>query len=268
VKSVLAWLACLLSITPAVACGGSDPCRVDGGEYLLMRPGEPQAKPPGLLIFVHGHRSSAAEMLAYGELVTAARALNMVLVAPQGLNATWSTPGAPSTHRDETGFIRRVIDDLPSRLTFDRERVLLSGFSQGASVVWHVACAGEPRIKAFMPIAGVWWQPMPETCPGGPVKLLHVHGLADPVMPMTGRAIRDTWRQGDVREAVARMIRHNMCSADRIRTETGSLACEAPKECRDGAALKLCLHPGDHHTDPRWFMDQREWIERAFDPQR
>jgi polyhydroxybutyrate depolymerase len=257
-------LTFLLLASPALACGGDVPCRIEGGEYRLQRPALDAGKPPGLLIFLHGHRLSAAEMMAYAELVAAAEALDLVLVAPEGRNATWSTPGAPNSHRDETQFIRRVLDDLPARLVYDRDRVLLSGFSQGASVVWHVACAGEPRVKAFMPIAGVWWSPMPESCPGGPVRLLHVHGTADSVMPMAGRTIRDTWRQGDVREAFARMSRHNRCDAGPGRREVADLACEAPTGCRKGAALALCLHAGDHHTNPRWFTDQRAWIAQAF----
>ncbi len=262
-------LACLLTLAASLAlsaagwaCGGDEPCRVEGGEYRFLAPPAASTAPPGLLIFVHGHRSSAAEMLAYRELAEAARELNLVLVAPQGLNDTWSTPGAPSRNRDELPFLRRVLDDLPARIPHDPARVLMSGFSQGAAVVWHVACAGEPRVKAYMPIAGVWWRPMPETCPGGPVNLLHVHGTADPVMPMTGRRLRDTWHQGDVREAFSTMTRHNACGVTPTVQLMGELVCEAPP-CPDGRMVKLCLHRGDHHTNPRWFLDNRDWIAQV-----
>jgi polyhydroxybutyrate depolymerase len=262
VRRLLAFLLALIAPS-ALACGGDIPCPIEGGEYRFLPPASAREKPPGLLIFVHGHRSSAAEMLAYRELVEAAAALDLVLVAPQGQNDTWATPGAPSRHRDEVPFLRRMLDDLPLRLAYDPRRVVLSGFSQGASVVWHVACAGEPRIAAYIPIAGVWWRPMPETCPGPPAKLLHIHGLADPVMPMAGRNLRDLWRQGDVREAVATMTRHNACTGPPARREAGELACEAPTDCARGGALALCLHRGDHHTNPRWLLDNRAWIDEA-----
>ena len=223
---------------------------------------------PGLLIFIHGHRATAAEMLAYTELVEAARALNLVLVAPQGRGDTWSTPGAPASSsigqsRDEAAFIRRVLDDLAGRVTYDSRRVVLSGFSQGASVVWHVACAGEPRVGLYLPIAGVWWQPMPQTCAGPPVKLLHIHGMADRVMPMTGRRLRDTWQQGDVKEAIRRMSAHNQCSGAPLTQASAPLTCTLASGCTEGASLSLCLHEGDHHTDPRWFTLLRSQIEGA-----
>jgi polyhydroxybutyrate depolymerase len=249
---------------PAHACGTASPCPVEGGEYRFLVP--EGARKPGVLIFIHGHRSSAKEMLAYGELVEAARALNLILVTPQGLNDTWSTPGAPSSgligqNRDEVSFIRRVLDDLPLRVEFDVSRVVLSGFSQGASVVWHVACQGEPRVRAYVPIAGVWWQPMPETCPGLSVNLLHIHGMADPVMPMTGRRLRGTWQQGDVKEAIRRMSQHNACTGTTAPEMLGPLACTRATGCAPQSSLALCLHEGDHHTDPRWFVLMRTQIE-------
>ena len=63
-------LACLLTLAASLAlpaagwaCGGDEPCRVEGGEYRFLAPPAASSAPPGLLIFVHGHRSSAAEML-------------------------------------------------------------------------------------------------------------------------------------------------------------------------------------------------------------
>jgi polyhydroxybutyrate depolymerase len=269
---------CGASAQPAYACGASSACAVDGGEYRFLVPhvlpsgqsslASVNVPTPGLLIFIHGHRSSAAEMLAYSELVEAARALNLVLVAPQGRGDTWSTPGAPGSgssgqNRDEVSFIRRVLDDLGRRVTYDPRRVVLSGFSQGASVVWHVACAGEPRVGLYMPIAGVWWQPMPHTCAGPPVKLLHIHGMADGVMPMAGRRLRDTWQQGDVKEAIRRMSAHNQCNGVSVTEVSVPLTCTLASSCAKGASLSLCLHEGDHHTDPRWFVLLRNQIGRA-----
>jgi polyhydroxybutyrate depolymerase len=251
------------AIAPAAhACGAVSPCKVEGGEYRFLVPeAAPGAPTPGVMIFIHGHRSSAHEMLAYTELVEAARMLNLILVAPQGLNDTWSTPGSPTQNRNEVAFLRRVLDDLPLRMRHDPRRVVLSGFSQGASVVWHVACQGERRVRAYVPIAGVWWQPMPETCPGPVVNLLHIHGMADAVMPMAGRRLRETWQQGDVKEAIRRMSLHNACGAAATSQTAGALTCAQATSCAPQASLALCLHEGDHHTDPRWFVLLREHIE-------
>ena len=78
----------------------------------------------------------------------------------------WSTKGSPGEgRRDEVAFLAGLLDDLGRRYPLDTRRIVASGFSQGGAVVWEFACRGDGRIRAFMPIAGVWWRPMPTECP-------------------------------------------------------------------------------------------------------
>lgn len=265
---LLRLLAVLVALVPqwASACSATDPCRIgDLGEYRVSPPQGWDGKTPiGAMVFVHGHRASAAEMMEYRELLQASQALGLMLVAPQGLNESWSAAGSPGDgRRDEVAFIGAVLDDLARRFPIDPSRLVASGFSQGASVVWDVACRGDGRFRAFMPIAGVWWRPMPTDCSAPPRPLLHIHGLADPVMPMTGRNLRDRWRQGDVREAFATMERIHACKAPPRHAKRGELDCAFDDDCARGGPVALCLHPGDHHTDPAWFRDLKDWLEAA-----
>jgi polyhydroxybutyrate depolymerase len=267
-------LAMLLTIVsaPALACGGGGPCSVppsathSGGEYRARPPqGWDGRRPLPALVFIHGHRSGAAEMMAYGDLAATADALGFLLIAPQGLDGSWSTPGSPSDgRRDEIAFVGAALDAAADRYPIDRDRVVASGFSQGASVVWEIACRGDGRFQAFVPVAGVWWRPMPTECPAPPRPVLHIHGTEDPVMPMAGRNLRDRWRQGDVMQAMATLRRINGCSVSAERTEQrGVLACTFDEGCTSGKSVALCLHPGDHHIDPRWLIAIRDWIERV-----
>lgn len=267
--AVLAAL-CLTGATGAVACGTMTDCIVASGNYRFALPDTiPAGQPVGALVFFHGHRSSAAEMMAYRELVEAAGALGLALVTPQGAGDSWSTRGSPGEgRRDERAFVAEVLDDLPKRLPLDPARLVASGFSQGASLVWEIACEGDGRFRAFMPLAGVWWRPMPTRCGAPPRPLLHVHGEADPVMPLAGRSLRDgRWRQGDVREAFATLLRHNGCArAPADPSKAGELVCHVWPDCAHGRGQALCLHPGDHHINPRWLLENRAWLERALAP--
>lgn len=260
-------LAAILLAQGASACMSSEPCVVgDIGEYrVLPPPGWDGRTPIGAFVFIHGHRASASEMLDYKELVSAVHAMGFMLVAPQGLNDSWSTKGSPGDgRRDEVAFVARVLDDLQRRFPIDASRLVASGFSQGASVTWEIACRGDGRFSAFMPIAGVWWRPMPTDCPAPPRPLLHIHGLADAVMPMGGRNLRDQWRQGDVREAYATMRRVHACAPAPARTaKRGELDCAFDDDCGRGGPVAICLHPGDHHTDPAWFRDVKDWLDAA-----
>jgi polyhydroxybutyrate depolymerase len=263
---LFALLTMLLPPAAAVACAPIEPCRFEAGEYRVLPPPDWDGKTPvGAFVFVHGHRSNAAEIMAYAELTAAVHGLGFMLVAPQGLGDSWSTPGSPGEgRRDEVRFIGAVLDDLQQRFPIDRARLVASGFSQGASVVWEIACKGDGRFQAFVPVAGVWWRPMPQTCPAPPRAMLHIHGAADPVMPLVGRNLRDRWRQGDVMEAVATIRGLNGCPAEAAaREQRGELACVFDRACASARQIAHCLHPGDHHVNPAWFVQMRDWLEAA-----
>jgi polyhydroxybutyrate depolymerase len=260
------WLILLLPVGAAQACNAELPCRFSNdAEYRVLPPPKwDGVSPIGAFVFVHGHRSSAAEMIGYRELLDAAHALGFMLVAPQGLGDSWSTPGSPGEgRRDELVYMAGLLDDLARRFPIDGSRLVASGFSQGASVVWEIACKGDGRFSAFVPVAGVWWRPMPTQCTAPPRPMLHIHGVADPVMPMAGRNLRDRWRQGDVREAFATMRRVHACDTPPRAEQRGPLACTLDEACGSGKALALCLHAGDHHTNPDWFMTMKDWLTKA-----
>ncbi len=237
----------------------------DNGEYRVYPPpGWDGTRAIGAFVFVHGHRSSAADMVNYAELAAAVHGLGFMLVAPQGLGDSWSTPGSPGDgKRDELRFMAAMLDDLEKRFRIDRTRLVASGFSQGASVVWEIACRGDGRFAAFVPVAGVWWQPMPTACSAPPRPLLHIHGINDPVMPMGGRNLRDRWKQGDVSIAVATMRVNNGCQigGKRRSEQRGEMTCVFEDSCATGKPVALCLHHGDHHTNPVWFTQVRDWLD-------
>jgi polyhydroxybutyrate depolymerase len=257
----------LLYGSPSQACNAFGPCRVgDIGEYRVSPPpGWDGRMPIGAFFFMHGHRSSASEMLDYKELSDVVHQLGFMLVAPQGLGDSWGTPGSPGEgKRDEVAFINAVIGDLEKNFPIDRKRIVASGFSQGSAVVWEIACKGDGRFAAFLPIAGVWWQPMPTACTAPPRPMLHIHGTADRVMPMGGRNLGGRFQQGDVSIAVATMRVNNACRPGSSRHEQrGELTCAFETDCASGKPVALCLHPGDHHTNPAWFMQVKDWLEAA-----
>jgi polyhydroxybutyrate depolymerase len=254
----------LLWWNPTSACEPMQPCRFgENAEYRVYPPQGWDGKTPiGAFVFVHGHRATAAEIVNYKELSDAVHGMGFMLVAPQGLGDSWSTPGSPGDgRRDELAFMAAMLDDLEKNFPIDRARLVASGFSQGASVVWEIACRGDGRFAAFMPVAGVWWQPMPVACTAPKRPLLHIHGINDPVMPMGGRNLRDRWKQGDVSIAVATMRVINNCEAGKSRREQrGELTCVFEDGCTSGKPVALCLHQGDHHTNPVWFTQMADWL--------
>jgi polyhydroxybutyrate depolymerase len=245
----------------ADACPAADGCTVASGRYRILLPPRPRTEPLGAIMYFHGYQGSADETIADPALAALARRLGVALIAPDGAGRTWSYPGSPARHRDEFAFVGQVLDDVVSRFSIDPRRILASGFSQGGSMVWYLACRMPQRFAAFAPIAGAFWEPLPERCEGPRPPLIHVHGTSDATVPLAGRALRHGYKQGDVFRSLA-ILAPAGCTAGwaedaRAAPAPGALICRVAKACGDQARLELCLHGGGHVVDAAWV--ERAW---------
>jgi polyhydroxybutyrate depolymerase len=256
-----------LLTAPASACPGLDPCRVEGGDYLaLPPPGWDGASPLPATIFFHGYGSSAA-VVASDPFFTAAFAREgVLLISPNGLGGSWAHTGSPSRARDELAFMDAVRRDLLARFPVDPDLLLVTGFSQGGSMVWELAChRGSTFAPAYAPVAGAFWEPLPTTCPGGPIDLRHVHGTSDGTVPLAGRVIRGQFRQGDVFRGMAVLRATNGCAASIpgravVEEAADGLRCEVWDGCAvSGRELRLCLHEGGHILPESWVTAIHAW---------
>ncbi len=239
---------------PRDACPAERGCVVADGRYrlILPEPPPPDGVKSGAIMFFHGWQGSAEETVADSGLTALASRLGVALIAPDGAGKTWSYPGSPGRHRDEFAFVAQVLDDVAARFPVDPGRILASGFSQGGSMVWYLACRMPDRFKAFAPVAGAFWEPLPASCAGPRPPLVHMHGTADMTVPLAGRALRNGFRQGDVFKSLAILAPTvpAVTVAD-VPTQPSGLSCRSlapPGE----ALLELCLHEGGHWADPAW----------------
>lgn len=266
VAAALLGCGLMLSPAPASACPGPDPCRVEGGDYLALPPsGWDGASRLPATVFFHGYGSSAAVAAADPSFTAAFAREGVLLVLPDGLERSWAHKGSPSRMRDELAFMDAVRRDLLARFPVDPERLLVTGFSQGGSMVWELAChRGSAFAAAYAPLAGAFWEPLPETCPGGPIDLRHVHGTTDGTVPLAGRVIRGRFRQGDVFRGMAVLRATNGCltaPARAVVEEGDGLRCEVWDHCAaDGTReLRLCLHGGAHILPEDWVGAIHAW---------
>lgn len=249
----------------ALACNATTPCEVPGGSYLARTPdGWDGRSPLPVIVFFHGAFSDAKDTMARDDIGEAARGAGALLVAADGANKNWSFPGKASTPRDDFAYANAVMDDVEKRFPVDKSKILASGFSVGGSMTWYLACFMGARFTAFAPMAGAYWEPLPETCPSGPVSLRHVHGLADGTVPMKGRSLRGgLYKQGDVLESFRRLRVRDGCPEEPDATQTtGNMVCRvwSAKSCSSGREAVLCLHPEDHVVDGKWVADGFRWM--------
>jgi len=251
--------------TPAAkACGRDTDCVIGDRTYRIAFPEAHDGTTPiGAIVFVHGYRGTAKGVMRNTALTALASDLGVAFIAAQAAGPDWNIPGAPSHHAlegiHELAYFDALIEDVTTRFAIDRTKLVASGFSSGAMLVWHLACYRGNSFAGFAPMSGTFWAPVPETCPTGPVNLIHYHGDEDAMVPLHGRRIENA-HQGNVSEAIELISR----LGDYRPVETGQtpeLQCSRQVDS-NGKLLELCLFPGKHqlkakHLARAWRIFER-----------
>lgn len=158
--------------------------------------------PVPLVIVLHGTGGAGATIAGYAGFDAIGERERLIVVYPDGLNASWSDgrPGAEGT--EDIVFINRLIEALSAALNLDPARIYALGHSTGGTMAQRLACALPDRIAAVGAVAA----PMPEylkpECDGSPaVPILLIQGTDDSNFPWRGipntflgaLATRDYW---------------------------------------------------------------------------
>lgn len=270
----LSALAALFVAGPGLACSGSTPCNVEGGEYFILLP-EAGDTPPPALFYIHGFGASGEGVFRNTGMVNAFLERGYAVIAPNGMERgngngrSWSFHPQLPQRRDELPFLTRVRDDAIERHGLDGDRILMAGFSIGGSMTAYLACAAPETFAAYAPVGGNFWRPHPTEC-AGPVKMLHTHGWTDGTVPLEGRVLRgadadapDALIQGDIFHALSIWRETNGCrqlKADSFVTE-GPFLRRKWERCDAGTALEFALFPGGHAVPRGWATMAMDWFE-------
>lgn len=247
-------------------CGGdTESCAVPMGTYEVLLP--EVAKDAPIVVHLHGYGGNGKGALKQTHVALVFRDRGYAVIAPNGLRRGGDGPTSwnflqRDAVRDEPAFYRQVVEDAVKRFDLDRDRVLLSGFSIGASMVHYTACADANLFAAYAPVAGSFWQPHPESC-AGPIKLLHTHGWTDGTFPLEGRRVGSGFTQGDAFQSVHIWREANECTQPRARKfqKTGKFMRRAWTECTEGTALEFALFDGGHVVPNGWADMAADWFE-------
>lgn len=255
-------IAVLLGLAAGQA-NAAERFEVAAGAWLALPPPgwDGQSRLP-VTLFLHGAGGTASDIVDDADLREAFAGDGVLLVAPEGLNRRWGPPGSPPEGiRDETTFLDSVLESVARHYPVDPARIRIAGFSLGASQALAYACARGPRVQAVLTVAGVFWKPMPATCPGGPTNWLHIHGEADPTWPLAGRMIFGRFLQGDAVGSLEVVRRAWHCAGVVPAGRLGDTVCESHPACAGGHEVKVCMHPGGHDLEASWISAFHRWAE-------
>jgi polyhydroxybutyrate depolymerase len=157
--------------------------------YVVHVPaGADRTRPLPLIVAFHGGGGDPA----FGDrsgLHDAAQRRSFIVVSPHGTSGDWAL-GCNCTQPDRQGiddlrFFDTLVAHIAANVAVDRNRVYVTGFSNGATFSYRVACERGASVAA---VAAVAASPFNEsTCrPGHPMPALAFHGSSDPILGFQG----------------------------------------------------------------------------------
>ena len=268
----LAMVAGVMVAQVAVACGGlEDACATASGSFHVVTPatieGASEATRPAV-IFLHGWQGRASGTIRNRVLTKPFLDKGYVFAAANGSRSDGSTVGGgwsfrEGGRRNDVAFLADVKAALVADHGVDPDRVILAGFSLGGSMVSYAACAAPEAFAGYAPVAGGFWNPLPEVC-DGPVRLFHTHGWSDKTFPLEGRVVGNGFTQGDTFAGLNLWRRTNGC--DGLRADRFEIGADRWvrrwERCRPGSALEFVLHTGGHGLPSGWAASVMDWVDR------
>ncbi|HXT52629.1 MAG TPA: PHB depolymerase family esterase [Thermoanaerobaculia bacterium] len=166
--------------------------------WIAYLPPKPAAH-PAVLIALHSSIGSGEQARAgFGyDFDLLADRHGFIAVYPQGYEGHWNdckVKGPYAAKRenvDDVGFLRALVDRLVTDHAADRERVYVTGISNGGSMTLCLALQAPDFARAYAAVVSSVpaRENMAVTPKGRPVSILLMNGTGDPINP---------WQGGDV----------------------------------------------------------------------
>lgn len=105
-----------------------------------------------LLIVFHGFNSNPDEVYPYYKKT--AEALGLVVMLPRGDEVIDQNKFAWTNEEEEYNRILEELDEIILKHNIDEDKVILSGFSQGAFLTYALGMVFSEKFKGIIPVAG------------------------------------------------------------------------------------------------------------------
>ena len=197
---------------------------------------------PVVFIFP-GYHMDAKDMRALG-LNHMADQKDFLVVYPNGIDLSWNAGGccgpAAIDNIDDIGFIRFVLSDIKTFASIDQKRIYATGFSNGAMFTYRLACEMSDTFAAIAPLSGpLMYSPCQ---PQNPVSIMHVHGLADVVVPFDGglgSASVSKITFPPVEQSISTWVQLDGCTGSAQVDKNGKINHTTYTPCKSGSSIEL-----------------------------
>jgi polyhydroxybutyrate depolymerase len=244
-------------------------------KYLIVQPTDlAEGEQVPMVLALHGIGVDRFGMKAAADWEEAVAEDRFIAVFPEGTLGSWNAgpccPPATLVGAGDLGFIDLVIDDVTSGGHVDPERIHATGFSNGAMMIYHLACQRTEVFASVLPMAGV---NINGCKPKQPIPTLHLHGDPDSTVPYDGSFSAANLLSGGrfpaVPDSVNRWATDQGCATDpevevsgKGKTEMTSMTWTG---CPEGTGVELIAYPGNGHSWPKGEVDGLTEIREFFE---
>ncbi len=239
---------------------------------MYTPPGYDAAQPLPLVVVLHGYGATGEIMESVLGLRAAADRFNLLYIAPNGQldavnNRYWNATDACCdvflTETDDSGYLRRTIEQIQQQYSVDPQRIFVLGHSNGGFMSHRLACDHADLIAGIVSVSGATYADPKRCLPSDPINVLQIHGDADEIIHYQGGQTFEGSFYPSAPTTVMRWAHHNKCAQ---ATEAGPsydlLANIAGNETRAERYSKGCKPGGDVQL---WTMQGGRHIPQVSD---
>ncbi len=159
--------------------------------FVVHLPSMTEAETYPLLLLFHGGGGTGARILdQVADMRGLAEDRGFVLVAPDGVDRSWSDGRGTDSELagvDDVRFVRELVAHLIAELPIDPDRVYATGASNGGGMTYRLGCEASELLAGLAPVIAAVSTGFESTCvPDSPMPMIAISGLDDPLVPFEG----------------------------------------------------------------------------------
>jgi polyhydroxybutyrate depolymerase len=228
------------------------------------------ARPAPVVLMLHGGGGSGSgqELVSQGGFNRIADREGILILYPDGVGRNWNDgrsnvkSEATSENVDDVGFLKALVAEIGYKHAIDRQRVFVTGMSNGGFMSFRLACDAADVFRAAAPVvAGLSVDLGPRCKPAKPVSISIMNGTEDPLVPWQGGDVKVLWmKRGATWSATQTYekwieldgchLRFDEPEMNKVPDDETSLLRHRAVDCSAGTEVRLYEIRGGGHNWP------------------